>query len=70
MCLNLSPPPPPLLLLVICNASPDNTAAEAYKDMVRRFLGEQDSLPLRFTTYEPPSFFQRVFGGTGGGGKK
>jgi septum site-determining protein MinD len=38
----------------------DDKAANAYKDMVKRFLGEQ--VPLRFTTYEQPSFFKRMFG--------
>jgi len=35
--------------------------SEAYKDVVRRFLGEQR--PLRFVDAAKPSFFQRVFGG-------
>ena len=35
--------------------------SEAYKDVVRRFLGE--SKPMRFVDAEKPSFFKRVFGG-------
>jgi septum site-determining protein MinD len=35
--------------------------AEAYEDVVSRFLGED--LPLRFTSYEKPGFLQRIFGG-------
>ncbi|MES2258787.1 MAG: septum site-determining protein MinD [Pseudomonadota bacterium] len=35
--------------------------AEAYEDLVSRFLGQE--LPLRFTTYEKPGFLQRIFGG-------
>ncbi|MES2128630.1 MAG: septum site-determining protein MinD [Pseudomonadota bacterium] len=34
--------------------------AEAYEDVVSRFLGEQ--LPLRFTQYEKPGIFARIFG--------
>ncbi|MFL6710797.1 MAG: septum site-determining protein MinD [Massilia sp.] len=34
--------------------------AEAYEDVVSRFLGED--LPLRFTSYEKPGFLQRIFG--------
>ncbi len=33
--------------------------AEAYKDVVARFLGEE--LPLRFTSYEKPGILQRIF---------
>ena len=35
--------------------------SEAYKDVVRRFLGEER--PMRFIDAPKPSFFQRVFGG-------
>ncbi|MDR2689792.1 MAG: septum site-determining protein MinD [Azoarcus sp.] len=35
--------------------------AEAYTDMVARFLGEK--LPLRFVTYEKPGFIKRLLGG-------
>ncbi|MDO9219014.1 MAG: septum site-determining protein MinD [Lacisediminimonas sp.] len=35
--------------------------AEAYKDVVARFLGEDK--PLRFTDYQKPGLFQRIFGG-------
>ena len=35
--------------------------AEAYKDLVGRFLGEE--LPLRFTEAVKPGFFKRLFGG-------
>ena len=34
--------------------------AEAYEDVVSRFLGE--TLPLRFTSYEKPGLLQRLFG--------
>ena len=34
--------------------------AEAYEDVVARFLGEDR--PLRFTTYEKPGLLQRIFG--------
>lgn len=34
--------------------------AEAYEDVVSRFLGED--LPLRFTSYEKPGLLQRIFG--------
>jgi len=36
-----------------------SVVAEAYKDVVRRFLGE--SREMRFTRAERPSFFQRLF---------
>ena len=35
--------------------------AEAYQDLVGRFLGEEK--PMRFTEAEKPSFFKRIFGG-------
>ena len=35
--------------------------AEAYKDVVARFLGEDK--PLRFTDYQKPGLLQRLFGG-------
>lgn len=35
--------------------------SEAYEDLVSRFLG--DDVPLRFTTYEKPGLFKRMFGG-------
>ncbi|NMM36942.1 MAG: septum site-determining protein MinD [Glaciimonas sp.] len=35
--------------------------SEAYEDLVARFLGED--VPLRFTTYEKPGIFKRIFGG-------
>ncbi len=35
--------------------------AEAYKDVVARFLGEDR--PLRFVDYEKPGIFKRLFGG-------
>ncbi|MCX7693903.1 septum site-determining protein MinD [Tepidimonas taiwanensis] len=34
--------------------------AEAYKDVIERFLGRD--VPLRFTEAEKPSFFKRLFG--------
>jgi septum site-determining protein MinD len=34
--------------------------AEAYKDVISRFLGEKR--PLRFTDYQKPSLFKRLFG--------
>jgi septum site-determining protein MinD len=35
--------------------------AEAYKDVIARFLGED--APLRFVSYEKPGLFKRLFGG-------
>ncbi len=35
--------------------------AEAYKDVIARFLGED--APLRFVDYEKPGLFKRLFGG-------
>ena len=35
-------------------------AGEAYKDVVKRFLGQD--IPLRYVTYEQPGFFARMFG--------
>jgi septum site-determining protein MinD len=35
--------------------------AEAYKDVVARYLGEERS--LRFTDYAKPGFLKRMFGG-------
>ena len=35
--------------------------AEAYGDVIDRFLGEEK--PLRFITAEKPGFFKRLFGG-------
>ena len=43
----------------------DTEVSEAYRDVVARFLGE--NRPLRFTQFEKPGFFQRLFGGIGGG---
>ena len=40
------------------SASP---VAEAYKDVISRFLGE--TVPLRFIDAEKPGFFKRLFGG-------
>ena len=34
--------------------------AEAYKDVIARFLGED--IPLRFTDYQKPGLFKRLFG--------
>ncbi|WDZ95619.1 septum site-determining protein MinD [Herbaspirillum sp. WKF16] len=39
----------------------DSDVAEAYQDVVSRFLGE--NVELRFTNYEKPGFLQRIFGG-------
>lgn len=39
----------------------ESDAAEAYQDIVARFLGEE--LDLRFTTYEKPGLLKRIFGG-------
>jgi septum site-determining protein MinD len=36
--------------------------AEAYADVVARFLGDE-SRPMRFVTYEKPSLIKRLFGG-------
>jgi septum site-determining protein MinD len=38
-----------------------NEAAEAYRDVVARFLGEEQ--PHRFIQQEKKSFFARMFGG-------
>lgn len=35
--------------------------AQAYQDVVARFLGEE--VPLRFTDYEKPGLLKRIFGG-------
>jgi septum site-determining protein MinD len=35
--------------------------SEAYKDVISRFLGE--TVPMRFTDFEKPGFFKRLFGG-------
>ena len=34
--------------------------AEAYRDVVSRFLGEER--PMRFTDFQKPGFFKRIFG--------
>jgi septum site-determining protein MinD len=34
--------------------------AQAYQDVVGRFLGED--IPLRFTSYDKPGLLQRLFG--------
>jgi septum site-determining protein MinD len=39
----------------------DSDVAQAYKDVVSRFLGEE--LPMRFTEAQKPGFFKRIFGG-------
>jgi septum site-determining protein MinD len=39
--------------------SGNDDASEAYKDLVRRFLGESD-LPMRFVTAEQKGFFGRI----------
>jgi septum site-determining protein MinD len=39
----------------------DTDIAEAYKDVVARFLGEER--PMRFVDAEKPGFFRRLFGG-------
>ncbi|KAF1045875.1 MAG: Septum site-determining protein MinD [Herbaspirillum frisingense] len=39
----------------------DTDVAQAYQDVVSRFLGE--NVELRFTNYEKPGFLQRIFGG-------
>jgi len=39
----------------------DTDVAAAYQDVVSRYLGEE--LPLRFTEYEKPGLFKRLFGG-------
>ena len=38
----------------------ETTVAQAYQDVVSRFLGEE--IPLRFTSYEKPGLLQRLFG--------
>jgi septum site-determining protein MinD len=39
----------------------ESEAAEAYQDLVARFLGED--IDLRFVTYEKPGLLKRIFGG-------
>ena len=39
----------------------ETDVAQAYQDVVSRFLGE--TVELRFTTYEKPGLLQRIFGG-------
>ena len=39
----------------------ETDAAEAYQDVIARFLGEQK--PLRFVNYEKPGLLKRLFGG-------
>ncbi|MEO5732101.1 MAG: septum site-determining protein MinD [Rubrivivax sp.] len=39
----------------------DSDVAEAYKDVIERFLGNER--PMRFTTAQKPGFFKRMFGG-------
>lgn len=41
-------------------AGDDSAAAQAYKDFVRRFLGEE--VPFKFLTPEPKSLLSRIFG--------
>ena len=38
----------------------ETSVAQAYQDVVGRFLGEE--IPLRFTNYEKPGLLQRLFG--------
>ncbi|MCD0422308.1 septum site-determining protein MinD [Rubrivivax sp. JA1024] len=39
----------------------DADVAQAYQDVVARFLGEER--PMRFVDYQKPGFFKRLFGG-------
>ena len=39
----------------------ESAEAEAYQDVVSRFLGEDK--PMRFTSYEKPGLLKRIFGG-------
>ncbi|HWV18637.1 MAG TPA: septum site-determining protein MinD [Rhodocyclaceae bacterium] len=39
----------------------NSEVADAYKDIVSRFLGEE--VPLRFVDYEKPGLLKRIFGG-------
>jgi septum site-determining protein MinD len=39
----------------------ESAVAEAYQDVVSRFLGEDK--PMRFTSYEKPGLLKRIFGG-------
>src|SRR5690606_18947702 len=39
----------------------DTDVAAAYQDVIARYLGEER--PLRFTEYEKPGLFKRLFGG-------
>jgi septum site-determining protein MinD len=38
----------------------ETDVAQAYQDVVGRFLGEE--IPLRYTSYEKPGLLQRLFG--------
>ena len=38
----------------------DTDVAQAYTDVVARFLGEEK--PMRFVDAEKPGFFKRIFG--------
>ena len=51
-CTNLGKP--------VISLGEGNPAADAYMDMVDRFLGQEKE--LRFVTPEPVSFFKRIFG--------
>ena len=39
----------------------ETSAAQAYEDVIARYLGEDR--PLRFVDYEKPGFLKRLFGG-------
>ena len=39
----------------------ESDVAQAYQDVVSRYLGEE--IPLRFVDYEKPGFLKRMFGG-------
>jgi len=39
----------------------DTDVAAAYQDVISRYLGQD--VPLRFTEYEKPGLFKRLFGG-------
>ena len=39
----------------------ESDVADAYQDVISRFLGEE--MPLRFVDYEKPGLLKRLFGG-------
>lgn len=46
-----------------CNEKKESDVATAYKDVVSRFLDNNEPLSLKFTQYEKPGLIRRFFGG-------